>query len=169
MGEITNDIYKNSNSFSIDIDKVLNNTYPISQQIKVREDTPKALLGEGIENLPMLITQKHIKSIIYTLEEAKELKLKTKNINYHGLGKELLVKVIDSLDYPKSIYIKDTNNYIIVTEFKDVNDREIIVPIQINAIGNYNDEYINENQIKSVYGRNDLKNYLEINNFEQIY
>ena len=92
MGEIT----KNSNSFSINIDRVLNNTYPISQQVIVRRNTPKALLGEKVKNLPMLITQKHIKSIIYTLEEAKKLKLKVKNINYHGLGKELLVKVIDN-------------------------------------------------------------------------
>lgn len=165
MGEIT----KNSNSFSINIDRVLNNTYPISQQVMVRPNTPKAFLGEKAENLPMLITQKHIKSIIYTLEEAKKLKLKVKNINYHGLGKELLVKVIDNLDYPKAIYKKDISNYIIVMEFKDIKNREIIVPIQINAKGNYNDEYINENQIKSVYGRNDLKNYLKTNNFEQIY
>lgn len=169
MGKTTNNIYNNSNSLSIDIDRVLNNIYPKSQQIKIREDTPTALLGGETKNLPMLITQRHIKSIIYTLEEAKELKLKAKNINYHGLGKELLLKVIDSLDYPKSIYKKDNNNYIIVSEFKDINNREIIIPIQINAIGNYNDEYIKENQIKSVYGRNDLENYLKINDFEQIY
>ena len=33
----------------------------------------------------------------------------------------------------------------------------------------YNDIFISENQIKSIYGRNNLNNYIGKNNFEQIY
>ena len=117
----------------------------------------------------MLMTQNHIKSTIYTLEEAQSLNLPTKNVNYHGLGKDLLIKAIDNLDNPKAIYKSNNNNYIIVTEFKDQNGNDIIVPVQINGKGRYNDLYIDENQIKSAYGKNNLNNYIKKNEFKEIY
>ena len=159
----------NSKVLETDIEKVLSNIYPKNQQVKVRDTTPEILLNNNVKNLPMLITQRHIKSIIYSLKEAKKLKLPTKNINYHGLGKELFLKVINNLDNPKAVYKKDDNNYIIVSQYKDSSNREIIIPMQSNGKGLYNNKYIEENQIKSVYGRNNLQNYLIINNFEQIY
>ena len=93
----------------------------------------------------------------------------TKNINYHGLGKDLLIKAIDNLDSPQAIYKTGDDNYLVVTEFKDSNGKEIVVPIQINGKGNYNNVFIDENQIKSVYGRRNLSNYLKNNNFDEIY
>lgn len=159
----------NSKELETDIDKVLNNMYPKNQQVKVRDYTPEILLINNVRNLPMLITQRHIKSIIYSLKEARKLKLPTKNINFHGLGKELFLKAINNLDNPKAIYIKDDNNYIIITEFMDIFNREIIIPVQINAIGRYKEGFINENQIKSIYGRNNLYNYIENNRLELVY
>lgn len=166
-----NFLNKNNNikELEIDIEKVLNNIYPKNQQVKIRDTTPEVLLNSNVKNLPMLITQRHIKSIIYSLKEAKKLKLPTKNINFHGLGKGLFLEVINNLDNPKAVYKKDNNNYIIITEFMDIFNREIIIPIQTNGKGLYNNKYIEENQIKSVYGRNNLQNYLIMNNFEQIY
>lgn len=161
--------YHVSENFSNEIDKALNNQLQSNTQVKARNYTPQILVDNGVENLPMLITQKHIKSTIYTLQEAEKLGLPTKNVNYHGLGKDLLIKAIDNLDNPQAIYKTDENNYLVVTEFKDNNGKEIIVPIQINAKGRYNDVFIDENQIKSVYGRNNLDNYINKNNFEQIY
>lgn len=161
--------YHVSENFSNEIDKVLNNELKSNSQVKARDYTPKILVDNGIQDLPMLITQNHIKSTIYTKQEAENLGLSTKNINYHGLGKDLLIKAIDNLDNPQAIYKTSENNYLIVTEFKDNNGKEIIVPIQINGKGRYNDVFIDENQIKSVYGRNNLDNYINSNNFEQIY
>lgn len=161
--------YHVSENFSNEIDKVLNNELKSNSQVKARDYTPKILVDNGIQDLPMLITQKHIKSTIYKKQEAENLGLSTKNINYHGLGKDLLIKAIDNLDNPQAIYKTNENNYLIVTEFKDNNGKEIIVPIQINGRGRYNNVFIDENQIKSVYGRNNLDNYINSNNFEQIY
>ena len=161
--------YHVSENFSNEIDKALNNELKSNTQVKARDYTPQILVKNGVQDLPMLITQKHIKSIIYTPDEATKLKLPTKNINYHGLGKDLLIKAIDNLDSPKEIYKTNDNNYLIITEFKDNNNREIVVPIQINGKGRYNDVFIDENQIKSVYGRNRLSNYIKNNNFEKIY
>lgn len=161
--------FPDKDMFCKDLERVLNNTYPSNWQVKVRNNTPKILLKANINDLPMLITQKHIKSIIYSLDEARRLKLRTKNINYHGIGKELFLKIIYNLDNANAVYKKDDKNYIIVTDFKDSRNREIIVPIQVNGKGLYNNKYIEENQIKSIYGRNNLKKYLKINKFEQIY
>ena len=158
-----------SKDFENEIDKVLNNELPSNMQIKARNFTPAILVMCGVRNLPMLITQKHLKSIIYSLNDAKKFKLPIKNINYHGIGKDLLIKAIKNLDNPKAIYKIDNKNYLIITEFKDYDDREIIVPVQINAKGRYNNLFIDENQIKSVYGKNNLLEYIERNNFEIIY
>lgn len=165
----TENKYHISENFSNEIDKALSNQLSSNTQVKARDFTPKILVENGVSDLPMLITQKHIKSTIYTSQEAQKLGLPTKNINYHGLGKDLLMKAIDNLDNPQAIYKINDNNYLVVTEFTDNNGKEIIVPIQIDGKGNYNDVYIDENQIKSVYGRNNLHNYIKNNNFEQIY
>ena len=161
--------YHISENFSNEIDKALNNELTSNTQVKARDYTPSILVDNGVKNLPMLITQKHIKSIIYTLQEAQSLGLPTKNINYHGLGKDLLIKAIDNLDSPQAIYKTGDDNYLVVTEFKDSNGKEIVVPIQINGKGNYNNVFIDENQIKSVYERRNLSNYLKNNNFDEIY
>lgn len=161
--------YHISENFSSEIDKALNNQLQSNTQVKARNYTPQILVDNGVDNLPMLITQKHIKSTIYTLQEAENLGLPTKNVNYHGLGKDLLIKAIDNLDSPQAIYKTSENNYLVVTEFKDNNGKEIVIPIQINGNGRYNNVFIDENQIKSVYGRNNLDNYINKNNFEQIY
>ena len=163
------DSYHVSEDFSNEIDKALQNKLPSNTQVKARDFTPDILVKNGVPDLPMLITQRHIKSIIYTLEEAQKLNLETKGINYHGLGKDLLIKAIDNMDSPKAIYKTGENNFLIITELKDKSNNEIVVPIQINGKGLYNDIFIDENQIKSVYGRNNLDNYLKKNSFEEIY
>ena len=163
------DSYHVSEDFSNEIDKALQNKLPSNTQVKARDFTPDILVKNGVPDLPMLITQRHIKSIIYTLEEAQKLNLETKRINYHGLGKDLLIKAIDNMDNPKAIYKTGENNFLVITELKDKNNNEIVVPIQINGRGRYNDVFIDENQIKSVYGRNNLNNYIKKNSFEEIY
>lgn len=162
--------YHVSKAFSTEIDKVLNNEIKSSSQIKARDYTPEILVENGVKNLPMLITQRHVKSIIYTEAEAKEkgLPIGSDN-NYHGLGKDLLIKSIDNMDSPSEIYKKDNEHYVIITELKDDAGDSIIIPVKIDGKGNYNDVYIDENQIQSVYGKKNLEKYLARNNFEKVY
>ena len=166
-------IDKNNNiskNFSDEIDKVLKNKLPSNTQVKARDYTPKILVENGVEDLPMLITQKHIKSIIYTNEQAKSLNLPIgKKEHYHGLGKDILIKVINSLDKPLEIYKQSDKRYLIITEIIDNKNNKIVVPIQINAKGIYNNVFIKENQITTVYGHEYLKEYLNYNNYERIY
>ena len=164
---------RNNNAYierlSKQIDLVLNNKVLSNNQIMVRNNTPKILVDNGVKNLPMLITKKHIKSIIYTFEEAKKLGLLTKDIvNYHGLGKEKLLKVLEELDYPKELYRMSEDNYLLVTRLKDNEGNRIIVLIQANAKGTYNNIYICENQIKSIYGKRNLNGYISKNKFKKL-
>lgn len=172
-GEYTSDTdvkYHISDKFSEEIDKALRGELNESEQVKARDYTPKILVEKGVKDLPMLITQKHVKTIIYTEAEAKQKRIKVnKNDNYHGLGKELLLKVIDNMDDPEEIYKINDENYIVVTKFKDADGKEIIVPVKIDGSGNYNGLYIDENQIKSAYGKKNLKRYLQKKGFEKIY
>lgn len=162
--------YNLSSNFSQEIDLVLNGTYNNSNQVKARDYTPKILVDNGVNDLPMLMTAKHIKSTILKKEEAVEKGIIiNKKSHYHGLGKEILLEVIDRLDNPLEIYKQSDNNYLIVTEFVDNEKKHIIVPIEINGKGTYNDVFIEQNQIKTVYGHNDLIGYLKYNNFKKIY
>ena len=161
--------YHVSENFSNEIDQVLNGTYKSNNQVKARDYTPQILVENGVSDLPMLITAKHIKSTIYSFDEAQKLGLPTDNVNYHALGKERLLNVIDSLDDPLEIYKTSKDNYLVITEILDDNGRNIVVPIKIDGKGTYNDVYIDENQIKSAYGRNNLERYIKNNNFEKIY
>jgi len=162
--------YNISSNFSYEIDCVLNGAYNSNNQVKARDYTPKILVDNGVKDLPMLMTAKHIKSTILTEVEAKNKGIViNKKSHYHGLGKETLLKVISKLDNPLEIYKQSDNNYLIITEIINNKKKNIIVPIEINGKGAYNDVFIEENQIKSVYGHNDLGNYLKYNNFEKIY
>ncbi len=161
--------YHVSSTFSEEIDKALNNQMDSSNQVKARDYTPKYLVEEGARNLPMLITQNHVRTVVYTETEAKKQGLQTgKNINYHGLGKELLINAIDNMDSPLEVYKKDDNNFIIVTELVDNDGNSIIVPVRINGKGTYNNVFIDENHITSVYGKKNLQNYLSNNSFEKV-
>lgn len=174
-----NNSYKNvSNDLLKNIDNVLSGTIDRNRSIKVLDDTPLVLQRAGLKDLPVIMTQDHIRTTIFTKEEALSRGLKVKNKNYHGLGKEVLLKVIDNIDNPIAIYQWQNNNqnkygkdnYIIITQFKDKNNDRIIVPVLANKKDN---NYITVNKIKSTYGKIGLSNYLKKNlesgNIKQIY
>lgn len=61
------------------------------------------------------------------------------------------------MDSPQEIYQQTDTNYLIITEIKDENNNQIIVPVRIDGTGTYNNIDILENQISSVYGRKNLE------------
>lgn len=107
--------YHISENFSQEIDGALNGKLSAKNQVKARDYTPKVLVENGVKDLPMLTTQKHVKSTIYTQDDAAKLGLKKGNENYHGLGKELLMKAIDGMDDPLAIYKQGGDNYLVIT------------------------------------------------------
>ena len=66
--------YHISNNSLNDIVALLNNNYDTSQDIKLRDYTPKILVQNGIKNLPMLMNSKHILCNILNEQQAKKIK-----------------------------------------------------------------------------------------------
>ena len=167
-----------SKNISKDIDNVLNNINA-RQPVKLRDHTPKILVQNGIKDLPMYENPAHIRKNILTKKEAKNIGLKvTKKENYHSLGKELYMKIIDSLDNPRVIFKnKNSNDHIILTTIKDDNGNNVIVPIEIETDTYVNNLKININRVKTVYGYDKktptLNEYIKYNInkniFEKIY
>ena len=160
------------------IDNVLKNINE-RNPVRLRDYTPQILVENGIKDLLMYENPSHIRKNILTKKEAQKLGLATNIRNhYHGLGKELYIKIINSLDSPRVIF-KNKNNkdYLILTTVKDNNNSNIIVPIEIETITKINIFNIDINRIKTVYGydRKDpdlnkyIKNNIKLGRFTKIY
>ena len=169
---------KKSLNLSKRIDNVIKNINE-RNPVRLRDYTPQVLVENGVKDLPMYENPSHIRKNILTKEEAQKLGLATSIRNhYHGLGKELYIKIINSLDSPRVIF-KNKNNkdYLILTTVKDNNNSNIIVPIEIETITKINIFNIDINRIKTVYGydRQDpdlnkyIKNNIKLGRFTKIY
>lgn len=171
--------YHISDNLSNDIDNVLTNINE-RNPVKLRDYTPTALVQNGVKDLPMYENPSHIRKNVLTENEARNLGLQVnKNDHYHGLGKDIYIKAIDSLDDPRVVlkYKNRPNEYIILTVVKDNNNNNIIVPIEVTTDTYVNNVKIDINRIKSVYGYDraepDLNKYIKDNiknnNLEKIY
>ncbi len=159
--------YHVSRNLSNDIDNVLNNIKE-RNPVKLRDYTPDILVKSGIKNLPMYENPSHIRKNILTAKKAKNLGLSVMSKDhYHGLGKDVFVKVIDSLDNPRIIFKnKHSNNYLIISTIKDAKGNNIIVPIEIETSTNVNNIKLDVNRIMSIYGKENLNTYIK-NNINQ--
>ena len=102
--------YSISECLWTDIIKALNNEYDNSQNILLRNNTPKELVKLGVKDLKMMTSVGHLKQNILTIEEAEKKKLSTNNKHWHGLGINTYVNAIKSIDKPVRIYQWLPNN-----------------------------------------------------------
>ena len=162
---------KGNNNLSLNknIDNIINNINE-RNPIKLRDNTPQILVNNGVQNLPMYENPSHVRKNILTVDKAKKLGLKVnKKDHYHGLGKEIYIKVINSLDNPRAIFRNKNNikEYLILSQIKDNNKNTIIVPIEVETITYVNNEKIEINRIKSIYGygrkKPDLNKFIKYN------
>ena len=170
--------YHTSANLSDDIDNVLTNIKE-RNPVRLRDFTPSILVQNGIKDLPMYENPSHIRKNILTKKEAQKIGLSVRQRDhYHGLGKGLYIKVIDSLDNPRVIF-KNKNNkdYLILTITKDNRGNNIVVPIEIETTTDVNKVSVDINRIKTIYGYDkqnpDLNGYIKKNiklgNFKKIY
>ena len=162
-----------------DIDKVLCDIN-VREPVRLKNYTPDILVKNGVKNLPMYENPAHVRKNILTIQEARKLGLKINSKDhYHGLGKELYIKAIDSLDNPRAIFKNKiyNNQFLILTMIKDNNDNNIIIPIEVEAKTKVNNLLIDINRVKTIYGYNrkypDLNKYIKdninANKLEKIY
>ena len=150
-----------------EVNDALNNpNTDINSMVKLRDFTPEQLVSVGVSDLPMLVRKGHLRENILTSSEAENKGYSTKGKHYHGLGIETYMNAIDSLDNPIAVYqYTDKGNYskdnfIVLTEVKDSDNNNIIVPIEIHKRGQYNKVEIDINKIKTTYGKNN-SNYFD--------
>ena len=153
------------NAIFLEIQKTINESQIKAHQnserfVKLRENPPKSLRLIGIKKLPMLSNRNHVRENILNQLTAISLGYSVKNKHYHGIGIEMYMKIINSIDKPVAIYQYtkkgnyDLNNFIILTSVEK-DGKRAIVPIEINNKCQYNNKEIEYIKIKSVYFKDD--------------
>ena len=162
--------YKLSNNARDDVRKALKDKN-FEGEVRLTNSSPSIIVGQkGVNNYPMLMKASHIRENIFTEQEAKKHNLKVnKNINYHGLGEDLFLKVIDGLDDVTLAYrgTKNADNperredyFLLISTYTDANGDTINVPVYINRKGSYNRVFIDTNKIATVYGKVNFNDYI---------
>lgn len=152
---------KEPRTLSSQIDAVLNNTNK-DNYVMLSQETPKILQDIGVPNKPIFMTSKHTYLAIN-----KEGKYSGENDHYHNLGKDLFMAIPKLLESPAIILQqKGDKDIVAVLNWYDKDKNILICPIRINGSAQYNKITIEGNIAKSVYGKENFKNYIN-NNFQQ--
>ncbi len=90
--------YSLSKSARSEVEQALNDKN-YDNMVLLRDDTPSIITSHNVPNNRMTMTATHVRRIILTEKETVQVGLPTgDNINYHGLGINLFLDVIDTLD-----------------------------------------------------------------------
>ena len=154
-------------SISVDLDKqiddVLNDTVPKDYTHVYLGETTKALKELGWNDLPMLMTNQHVYSVINGKEDkgARYKKIR----NYHNLGKEKFMQVLEDIESPWMI-IKSNNkennaDLVMVSSVVDKNGNVVIAAVKPNGVGRKKTATLDANIMLSMYGKEALHNYVE--------
>ena len=154
-------------SISVDLDKqiddVLNDTVPKDYTHVYLGETTKALKELGWNDLPMLMTNQHVYGVI---NEKKDKGARYKKIrNYHNLGKEKFMQVLEDIERPWMI-IKSNNkennaDLVMVSSVVDKNGNVVIAAVKPNGVGRKKTATLDANIMLSMYGKEALHNYVE--------
>ncbi len=137
---------KREPTFSEQVDAVLAGKYNRFDALKVC-DTPQILLDAGLQQLPILYTQNHLKDAVH--EKSKN------NPHWHGLSVEQLKKIPQLLETP-AILMDSLNNdgsVVAVLPMRDNDNALIFATIKPNGAGTYEYQLVNSNFMLSIYGK----------------
>ncbi len=162
--------YALSSNAESDVDTALTNI-SYREDVRLTDASPSIIISQkGVRDLPMLMKASHIRENIFTEQEAQNMGLKAdEHTHYHGLGKELFLKIIDGLDGVTLAYrgTKNASNasrrqnyFLLISQYKDANGNAINVPIYINETGQHNRVFIDTNKIATVFGRKQFAEYI---------
>lgn len=140
-------------------------------EVLLRDETPAIMLVQrGVRNLPMAMNASHIRENVFTEEEAMKLGLPVRDsINYHGLGEEFFLQIIDGLDNVKEAYrgtknadnpARKENYFLLVSQYSDQDGNMVNVPVYIDEHALYNRVFIDTNKISTVFGKKNFRDYI---------
>jgi hypothetical protein len=141
-------------NFGDNIDKVLNGTYPEDDIVPVSENTPALLRELGFADLPICITQKHIKNILRAPDGSAE--------HYHGLSKDLLIYIIKQIEVPAFVLksYRNTDRVIVVPGGIDFAGNPIVTILQNKGKAQLRGKHIRTNIVNSMYGKENFNRFL---------
>lgn len=147
-----------TNIFSKQVDAVINGTYPKNDMLTVSPNTPKVLQDIGLNDLPITLTQRHLKTIMNANGEYK-------GANYHNLGIDLVKQLPQAISNPLNILKSstDSNSIVVITELADKQDRPVIASIKIDGKGQINNIEIDTNVLTSAYGKDNYDSFMKKN------
>ena len=136
--------------FKEQIDLMQQNKIPSWNAIRVRSKTPQVLIDIGLDDLPMLITQRHLKN-----------NLESENDD-HAIDEEVLLQIPFALENPEYILKSKTkvNSVVVVTSLLNKNGDPIVISIDKDGKGIYNNIEIKSNFITRIYGRKNFDKFI---------
>lgn len=140
----------------LEINKSLNGELSMYDSIKLCEHTPKILQEIGLEDKPILFTQKHLRDGLHE---------KGSNPKWHGLTTFDYITLEAFLEKPAMICdsFSDDDSIIVVLGSVDKDSNPIMACIRANGKGQYNLSTIGSNYLTSVYGKDNFENFLQKN------
>lgn len=150
-------IFELNSSFAKQVDAVLSGADTTSTHLKVMS-TPLILRQLGANNLPVLMTAKHLKNIVAT--EGND-----ENVNYHGLDADIIKKLPELIADPVMVMDSLTrdDSVVVLTATVDSNNRPIIGAIKFDGKGYINSVRLEANVLTSLYGKDNFNNYIQRN------
>ena len=145
---------ENIERLSREIDEVLNYKLGIAESIEICDHTPQILQQLGLKDLPILMSQNHVRNCLHK---------KGENLHWHGLSKQYLLEIPHLLSNPAIIMdsLSDDESILIVTNKVDSDKNPIIISLRAYGKGQYQLNQVLSNYLTSTYGKEAFKNFLD--------
>lgn len=136
-----------------ELDEALRGSKDSREAVMISKKTPKSLLNIGLKDLPILITQKHLRNC---------MKAKGSKYHAHGIDRNIIVNLPGYLGKPAFITksLSDDKTIIVGLMVKDSDGMPIIAAIKPSGSGQYNYMKIETNFLASIYGHERIHNLL---------
>jgi hypothetical protein len=158
-----------SKNLSDDLDKILNQEVDASKTELLIGTTSRVLTEIlGAENHKVLMPVKKAYATMVDEETGVKSRYYDKKVNYHNLGKEKVIKVLQASEDPVMILNPVSedkgiipNRLIIITDITDNNGKPIIVIQDVESDGTLNRKSITSNKVITIYDKKDIDYQIE--------
>lgn len=114
--------------------------------------TPYSILLVNANKYDLVINQ----SVLKNSMNSEDIKIKHHSSG-HNISLEFIKKLPEAIRNPLMIFKGRNNSIILITDFMDFKNRNIIIPIELNCQG-----YANKvNKITSIYGRTNIEKFIK--------
>ena len=159
-----------SKNLSDDLDKILNQEVDASETELLIGTTSRVLTKIlGAENHKVLMSVKKAYAAMVDEETGVKSKYYIKDGNYHNLGKEKVIKVLQASEDPVMILNPVSENkgnipnrLMIITDLINENGQPIVVFQDVNIYGKLNKKNIESNKIITIYDKNDIDHQIKL-------